>query len=190
MGASVIPTQTKPPASAVAGAAAPFGFAGKAPNAAAAMGALQEYMTDAWQRMILLLDILRERGNEQIEMTARELATVLTFDHEIIMGGASLSRPINYSLAATRHQGRSGQAPRGRHRPARQVHRVRDDLGLGFSRLGLVWHSSSPTLNATKNPMKYPPSRSSPPNWACQGRYRPSTPCIAKNLRRGRRCQP
>jgi hypothetical protein len=60
---------------------------------------LTKYIVDAAERGVLLLDILRERGNEQAEMTSRPLATVLTFDHEILLSGKGLQRPINYSLA-------------------------------------------------------------------------------------------
>jgi len=60
---------------------------------------LTAYWTDAAQRTTLFLDLLRQRGDEQAGMTSRPLATVLTFDHEIIMGGSSLPRPINFSLA-------------------------------------------------------------------------------------------
>ncbi|MBU3887868.1 DUF3141 domain-containing protein [Methylosinus sp. KRF6] len=62
-------------------------------------GALQDYLVDAWQRSILFLDILRRRGNEQEEMASRPMATVLAFDHEVLMSGRSLPRPINYSLS-------------------------------------------------------------------------------------------
>lgn len=58
-----------------------------------------EFMTDLAQRTALLLDVLRQRGDEQAEMTSRPLATVLTFDHEIILSGRNLPRPINFSLA-------------------------------------------------------------------------------------------
>ena len=61
--------------------------------------ALQEYLTDAWQRTVLLLDVLRERGKQQKEMTSREISTVLGFEYEILMSGAELPRPINYALA-------------------------------------------------------------------------------------------
>jgi Protein of unknown function (DUF3141) len=57
-----------------------------------------EYMVDAFQRSVLFLDLLRQRGNEEIEITSRPLATVLRFDHETLMDGRSLPRPINYSL--------------------------------------------------------------------------------------------
>ncbi len=68
-------------------------------NAPAATTALKDYIVDAGERGVLLMDILRERGNEQADMASRPLATVLTFGHEILMSGKSLRRPINYSLA-------------------------------------------------------------------------------------------
>src|SRR5271170_863267 len=58
-----------------------------------------EYMVDAFQRSILFLDVLRQRGNEEIEITSRPMATVLRFDHEVLMSGRSLPRPINYALS-------------------------------------------------------------------------------------------
>ena len=58
----------------------------------------QDYMVDAFQRSVLFLDLLRQRGNEQAEITARPMATVLRFDHEVLMSGDALPRPINYAL--------------------------------------------------------------------------------------------
>jgi hypothetical protein len=63
------------------------------------MMAWSEYMVDAFQRSVLFLDLMRQRGNEEIEITSRPLATVLRFDHEMLMDGLLLSRPINYSLS-------------------------------------------------------------------------------------------
>ena len=40
-----------------------------------------EYMVDAFQRSVLFLDLLRQCGNEEIEITSRPMATVLRFDH-------------------------------------------------------------------------------------------------------------
>ena len=71
----------------------------KALDAPAAVTALKDYVADAAERSVLLMDILRERGNEQADMTSRPLATVLTFGHEILVSGKGLKRPINYSLA-------------------------------------------------------------------------------------------
>ena len=58
-----------------------------------------EYMLDAFQRGILFLDLLRQRGDEEIEITSRPMATVLSFGHEVLMDGRSLPRPINYTLS-------------------------------------------------------------------------------------------
>ncbi|WP_204377988.1 DUF3141 domain-containing protein [Chromobacterium sphagni] len=61
--------------------------------------AWREYALDAFQRGALFLDLLRQRGNEQIEITSRPMATVLLFEQEILMHGRSLPRPINYALS-------------------------------------------------------------------------------------------
>ena len=58
-----------------------------------------DYLIDALQRSTLFLDLLRQRGNEEIEITSRPLATLLSFEHEVLMSGLSLHRPINYSLS-------------------------------------------------------------------------------------------
>ncbi len=86
-------------------AMSPFGLALPTfPNPFAAargniMTAWPEYMVDALQRSVLFLDLLRERGNEEIEITSRPMATVLRFGHEVLMSGRSLPRPINYALS-------------------------------------------------------------------------------------------
>ena len=59
---------------------------------------LQEYCIDAWQRSILLLDVLRQRGNNCVEHNARKVPNVLSFDFELVLDGRSLPRPVNYGL--------------------------------------------------------------------------------------------
>jgi hypothetical protein len=59
---------------------------------------LFDYWVDAWQRSILLLDVLRQRGNNSIEHNAREAPNVLSFDAELVLDGRSLPRPVNYGL--------------------------------------------------------------------------------------------
>lgn len=66
---------------------------------AAFTAGLPAYVIDAIQRGVLFLDLLRQRGNEEVEITSRPMATVLRFEHEVIMSGRSLTRPTNYSLA-------------------------------------------------------------------------------------------
>ncbi len=57
-----------------------------------------DYATDFWQRSILFLDILRQRGNKQREMTSRPINAVLIYDYEVVMRGPDLPRPVNYWL--------------------------------------------------------------------------------------------
>src|SRR6478672_11994684 len=60
--------------------------------------AVQEYWLDAWQRSVLLLDVLRERGNTYLEQTAKEVPHVLGFQAELVRDGRTLERPVNYLL--------------------------------------------------------------------------------------------
>ena len=59
---------------------------------------IQEYWLDAWQRSILTLDVLRQRGNSFLEQSAKEVPHVLTFKAELVLDGRSLPRPVNYAL--------------------------------------------------------------------------------------------
>ena len=68
-------------------------------SARSAITAWPDYMVDAFQRSVLFLDLLRQRGNEAIDMESRPLATVLRYGHEEIMSGQSLPRPMNYVLS-------------------------------------------------------------------------------------------
>src|SRR6201984_775901 len=56
------------------------------------------YWVDAWQRSILLLDVMRQRGNNYVEYNARRAPNVLSFDVELVLDGRSLPRPVNYGL--------------------------------------------------------------------------------------------
>jgi pimeloyl-ACP methyl ester carboxylesterase len=63
-----------------------------------AANAAVEYWVDAWQRSILLLDVLRQRGNNYVEHNARTVPHVLSFGAELILDGRTLPRPVNYGL--------------------------------------------------------------------------------------------
>ncbi|MGO9831937.1 MAG: DUF3141 domain-containing protein [Myxococcaceae bacterium] len=63
------------------------------------VGAVGEYWRDACQRSVLLLDVLRQRGNAYFEHQAREVPHVLSFQAELIRDGRTLPRPVNYLLA-------------------------------------------------------------------------------------------
>ncbi len=57
-----------------------------------------EYWIDAWQRSILTLDLLRERGNISLEHSAQNAPNVLSFKFEPILDGRTLPKPVNYAL--------------------------------------------------------------------------------------------
>lgn len=57
------------------------------------------YWVDAWQRSILALDVLRERGDIYHEHNAKNAPNVLKFDAELVLDGRTLPRPVNYVLA-------------------------------------------------------------------------------------------
>ena len=51
--------------------------------------AATDYATDFWQRSLIFLDILRQSGNQQAEMTSRPINAVLIFDYEVILRGTA-----------------------------------------------------------------------------------------------------
>jgi pimeloyl-ACP methyl ester carboxylesterase len=58
-----------------------------------------DYLVDRWQRSILTLDVLRERGNIYLQHAESGKPPVLVFDHEVIVDGRTLEHPANYALA-------------------------------------------------------------------------------------------
>src|SRR4029453_12579527 len=61
-------------------------------------GPAHEYLRDAWQRSILFLDVLRQRGNIYREQQEKSAPNVLEFDAELVVDGRKLARPVNYLL--------------------------------------------------------------------------------------------
>jgi hypothetical protein len=57
-----------------------------------------DYLVDAWQRSVLFLDVMRQRGNDHFAHQAERTPNVLNFDFELVMGGLQLPRPVNYGL--------------------------------------------------------------------------------------------
>jgi hypothetical protein len=58
----------------------------------------QEYWVDCWQRSVLFLDVLRQRGNNYFEHNARQAPHVLAFQGELVLDGRTFERPVNYGL--------------------------------------------------------------------------------------------
>src|SRR5262249_23151492 len=61
-------------------------------------GPAMEYMVDAAQRSVLFWDVMRQRGNQYREHLAEAVPHVLDYDVELILGGKTLARPLNYRL--------------------------------------------------------------------------------------------
>lgn len=57
-----------------------------------------EYWVDSFQKSVLLLDVLRKRGNNYVERSRAVVPNVLEFEAKVIVDGRSLPRPVNYIL--------------------------------------------------------------------------------------------
>lgn len=58
----------------------------------------RDYCLDAWQRSVLFLDILRQRGNIHFEHQAVSAPNVLNFEAVVLIDGRDLLDPVNYML--------------------------------------------------------------------------------------------
>jgi len=56
------------------------------------------YFIDAWQRGVLMADVMRQRGNQYRAHMERAAPGVLSLEVEMIADGRTLARPVNYSL--------------------------------------------------------------------------------------------
>ena len=63
-----------------------------------AFGSAIAYWRDAWQRSVLTLEALNERGNIHLAQAAKEVPNVLNFANELVLDGRKLPRPVNYGL--------------------------------------------------------------------------------------------
>lgn len=74
------------------------------------------YTLDAWQRSVLFLDVLRQRGNAFLEREDDPMRHVLSFDFDLVLDGRGLPRPVNYWMARMRPPA-TAPAPDRRKRP-------------------------------------------------------------------------
>lgn len=58
----------------------------------------QEYVTDFGQRCLLFWDVLRQRGDNTRAHERAGYPLLLKFDHETLIAGSDLPRPVNFSL--------------------------------------------------------------------------------------------
>jgi hypothetical protein len=54
-----------------------------------APAAVNEYVRDLWQRSVLFLDILRQRGNQHDEMATHGVTSVLMYESELVCAATS-----------------------------------------------------------------------------------------------------
>ena len=62
------------------------------------LGPAYDYFRDAYERSVLFLDVLRQRGNIYREQQSKEVPHVLEFAGEVVLDGRTLPRPVNYGL--------------------------------------------------------------------------------------------
>jgi hypothetical protein len=74
------------------------------------------YTVDAWQRSVLFLDVLRQRGNAFLEREDDPMRHVLSFDFDVVLDGHDLPKPVNYWMARMRPPA-AAPAPDPRKRP-------------------------------------------------------------------------
>lgn len=60
------------------------------------------YGVDTWQRSVLYLDVLRQRGNQYFAQMAMTVPNVLEFGAEPVLDGRTLPRPVGYGLVRIR----------------------------------------------------------------------------------------
>ncbi|HUL94432.1 MAG TPA: alpha/beta fold hydrolase [Usitatibacter sp.] len=63
-------------------------------------GDFNDYLVDAAQRWVLFIDILRKRGNNFVRHEQQGCPPVLAYQYDVVVDGATLERPVNYSLVA------------------------------------------------------------------------------------------
>lgn len=60
------------------------------------------YGRDSLERAVLYADVMRERGNQYLAHLQETAPSVLQFATDVVLDGADLPRPVNYSLCAVR----------------------------------------------------------------------------------------
>ena len=86
------------PASAVLPFAAAPGL-GDAPLASLPLApAWSAYTTDAAERWVLFLDVMRQRGERYVESMAKAAPHALRYEFELLIDGTKLPKPVNYML--------------------------------------------------------------------------------------------
>jgi pimeloyl-ACP methyl ester carboxylesterase len=78
----------------------PFSSPGTLANPLSFWNDWTQYTIDSFQRSVLFLDILRQRGNAYHEHEAAGRPPLLHFEYETIMDARTFARPVNYALVS------------------------------------------------------------------------------------------
>jgi pimeloyl-ACP methyl ester carboxylesterase len=62
------------------------------------VGQLPAYLVDFYQRWVIFVDTLRRRGNQFVHHEQEGCPPVLAYDYAVVVDGATLPRPVNYTL--------------------------------------------------------------------------------------------
>jgi hypothetical protein len=62
------------------------------------LDALRDYLIDAGQRAVLMLDVLRQRGDTFVVHERAGMPPVLDFAYDVVVDGKTLAKPVNYAL--------------------------------------------------------------------------------------------
>lgn len=108
---------------------------------------LPSYLRDVCQRWVLFMDILRQRGNNFLRHESEGGRPVLAFEYDLVVDGATLEQPVNYSLVAIRPP--AGVKPRENARPYIIIDpRAGHGSGIGGfkneSEVGVALHAGHP----------------------------------------------
>jgi pimeloyl-ACP methyl ester carboxylesterase/tellurite resistance protein len=108
---------------------------------------LPNYLIDVYQRWVLFMDVLRRRGNNFLRYESEGGKPVLAFEYDLVIDGATLEQPVNYSLVAIRHP--AGVKPRENARPYIIIDpRAGHGSGIGGfkneSEVGVALHAGHP----------------------------------------------
>ncbi len=112
-------------------------------------GAATEYATDAAQRWVLFLDVMRQRGNAYREHAAQTAPNVLDYKGELVIDGRKLERPVNYLSGADRPAGR----------------------------MSMIENQRGPSSSSTRAPGTAPASAASRPTARSASRCKAGHPC-------------
>jgi hypothetical protein len=59
---------------------------------------LLRYYQDGFERSVLFLEVLCQRGTTTLEQSSRTVPHVLNFDFKLLIDGRTLPKPVNYAL--------------------------------------------------------------------------------------------